>query len=304
MTTGNVARPKNGNPVYRLCDALLRRVLRTIPPSEFAEKCALWWGYRFRPAPRVSKLRSGPLIETNHTDHLQLLIYYLGTFEPHCLPYLRGCVAEGGTIIDVGANIGFYTLESAVLVGETGRVIAIEAAQSHVRTLNRNIELNAMQNVAVVETAVGNSRGQATLARSSEDNLGMFSLGSGGDVDAHLVAIRTIDELLEEQGTDGVDLIKMDIEGSEFNALQGAKMTLRKYQPAILIELNDTALRRCGSSSRDVVQLLHEMNYQGWRINRNSAELIIDGDDVGEFDECIFLSRDREVLAEKLGLKK
>jgi FkbM family methyltransferase len=168
----------------------------------------------------------------------------------------------------------------------------------------QNIELNAFQNVSVVETAVGNFRGQATLARSGEDNLGMFSLGSGSRFDAHVVSLRTIDELLEEQGIHGVDLIKMDIEGSEFNALQGAKMTLQKYQPAILIELNDTALRQCGSSSRDVVQLLHEMNYQGWKINRNSAELIVDGDDVEEFNECIFLCRDSEALTEKLGLKK
>jgi FkbM family methyltransferase len=304
MTTTSFARPKNANPIYRLCDALLRRVLRTLPPSEFAEGCALWWGYQFRPAPRVSKLRSGPLIQTDHTDHLQLLIYYLGTFEPHCLPYLRGCVAEGGTIVDVGANIGFYTLESAVLVGETGRVIAIEAAPSHVRTLTQNLALNELQNVSVVETAVGNSRGQATLARSSEDNLGMFSLGSGSHFDAHVVSLTTIDELLEEQGISRVDFIKMDIEGSEFNALQGAQMTLRKYRPAILIELNDAALRRCGSSSRDVVQLLHKMNYQGWKINRNSAELIAYNDDVGDFNECLFLCRDGEALAEKLGLKK
>jgi FkbM family methyltransferase len=185
-----------------------------------------------------------------------------------------------------------------------GRVIAVEAAPSHIRTLTQNLALNELRNVSVVETAVGSSRGQATLARSSEDNLGMFSLGSGSQFDSHVVSLRTIDELLEEQDIHQVDFIKMDIEGSEFDALQGAKMTLQKYQPSILIELNDEALRRCGSSSRDVVKLLHEMNYQGWKINRHSAELIVDGDDVEEFNECIFLSRNSEALAEKLGLKK
>ena len=132
----------------------------------------------------------------------------------------------------------------------------------------------------------------------------MFSLGSGGHFDAHIVSLSTIDELLEEQGVHGVDFIKMDIEGSELNALHGARMTLRKYRPPILIELNDAALQRCGSSSREVVQLLHEMNYQGWKINRNSTELIADSNDVKEFNECIFLYRHSEELAAKLGLKK
>lgn len=56
------------------------------------------------------------------------MIYYFGTFEPHCLSYLQRCVDKGGTIVDVGANIGVYTLESSLIVGQTGRVIAIEAA--------------------------------------------------------------------------------------------------------------------------------------------------------------------------------
>ncbi|WP_334358728.1 MULTISPECIES: FkbM family methyltransferase [unclassified Bradyrhizobium] len=304
MTTPTRVRPKNEILVYRAIDNLLRYCLRKLPPTKRIEAIALWWGYRFQPAPRLSRLRSGSLIETTHADHLQLLIYYLGTFEPYCMPFVRGCVSPGGTIVDVGANIGVYTLEGAAAVGATGRVISIEAAPLHAKALSHNIELNGLTNVSVIETAVGRSRGEATLARLSKDNLGMFSLGANGDVEATVVTVRTIDELLEEYGVRSIDLIKMDIEGSEYNALLGAERIIRTARPAILIELNEPALRSCGSSSRDVRRLLHGMDYRGWKIGRSCVKPLTNENDMIECDECIFIPRDNQTLIAKLGLEE
>ena len=178
---------------------MLRYGLRLLPAWTWTERVALWWAYRFRPAPCVAKLRSGALIQVDPTDYLQLMIYYLGTFEPHCLPYLQGCAGKGGTIVDVGANIGVYTLESSLAVGPTGRVISIEAAPSHVQAIRKNIQLNAMSNVLLIETAVGDSVGQATLTRPRGSNLGMFTLGPVSGDETHTVAVRPIDDLLEER---------------------------------------------------------------------------------------------------------
>jgi FkbM family methyltransferase len=299
----SVKRPKNANPIYKMFDAFLRRLLRVLPPSESMERLALWWGYRFQPAPRLSRLRSGPLIQTTHTDHLQLLIYYLGTFEPYCLPYLRNCISEGGTVVDVGANIGVYTLESAVSVGRSGRVIAIEAAPSHAKSLRENIQLNALQNIHVAETAVGAFPGRATLTRSNKDNLGMFSLGEIDGDETHTVSLTTIDDLLDGYNISALDLMKMDIEGSEYNALRGAERTIKKYHPAILIELNDVALKACGSSTGEVIRLLYELNYRGWEIRRGSVRGILDDTVLtGACCECVFICRNSQSLMQKLGL--
>ena len=156
---------KNKQPAYRAIDAILRSSLRALPLCTWTERSALWWGYRFQPAPCVVKLRSGGLIQVNPTDYIQLMIYYFGTFEPHCLSYLQRCVDKGGTIVDVGANIGVYTLESSLIVGRTGRVIAIEAAPLHVKAIKDNIKLNKINNVSLIESAVGDSTGQVTLTR-------------------------------------------------------------------------------------------------------------------------------------------
>jgi FkbM family methyltransferase len=295
-------RRKKDYLAYRVVNWLLRHSLRALRVSLWTEKCALWWGYRYQPAPEVATLRSGPRIQITHADHLQLLIYYLGTFEPYCLPFLRGCAEKGGTVVDVGANIGFYTLESAVAVGSQGRVISIEAAPSHLESLNRNIELNGMKNVSVIGTAVGDAVGQAMLTLPRGDNLGMFTLGDVEGEETYLVAIDTMDHLLEHQNIHSIDLIKMDIEGSEFKALRGAARIFEKFRPSLLIELNEMALRRCGSSTQAVKGLLNDMGYRGWRIGRESVEMMADESAGDGCDEFLFIHLAKKSLIQKLNL--
>jgi FkbM family methyltransferase len=295
-------RRKNKYLAYRGVDWLLRHGLRVLPVSLWSEKCALWWGYRFQPAPGVATLRSGARIQIAHADHLQLLIYYLGTFEPYCLPFLRGCAGKGGTVVDVGANIGFYTLEGAVAVGSQGRVISIEAAPSHLECLKHNIELNELNNVSVIGSAVGDATGHATLTLPRGDNLGMFTLGEVEGEETHLVEINTIDDLLEKQSIQSLDLVKMDIEGSEFRALRGAARTFQKFRPSLLIELNEVALHRCGSSTQAIKELLHEMGYRGWRIGRDSVQIMADDDVSNGCDECLYIHLANQSLMQKLGL--
>jgi FkbM family methyltransferase len=294
-------RAKNQYLTYRIVDCFFRHALRALPVSLWTEKCALWWGYRFKPAPAEAMLRSGAKIQIDHVDHLQLLIYYLGTFEPYCLPFLRGCAGRGGTVVDIGANIGFYTVESAVAVGSEGRVISIEAAPRHLESLKRNIELNQMKNVSVIGSAVGDAAGHATLTLPRGDNLGMFTLGEAEGDETHSVEIDTIDNLLERRNIQSVDLIKMDIEGSEFVALRGAARTFQKLRPSLLIELNEVALRRCGSSTQAVKGLLREMGYCGWLIGRDSVEVVTDGVG-GGCDECLYIHLSNQQLIQKLGL--
>jgi len=293
---------KNQYVIYRVVDWFLRHVLRALPVSLRTEGYALWWGYRFKPAPRVVSLRSGARIHISRTDHLQLLIYYLGTFEPHCLSYLRRCVSRGGTVVDVGANIGLYTLESAVVVGNEGRVISIEAAPSHLQSLRQNIELNGLKNVSVIGSAVGEAAGRATLTLPRGDNLGMFTLGKADGDETYMVTVDTIDDLLNKQNIQSLDLVKMDIEGSEFKALLGAVRTLEKFRPSLLIELNEVALRRCGSSTHEVKKMLGEIGYRGWRLKRNSVEAITDNDVGGGCEECLYIHSSKEPLMRKLGV--
>jgi FkbM family methyltransferase len=281
--TDAVISPKNANPLYQTIDIALKTVLRRLPASELTERIALWWGYRFRPALSVVRLRSGALIQTTHVDHLQLLLYYLGSFEPHCIDAMREHVKPGDTILDVGANIGLFTIEGAKAIGPSGNVIAIEAAPSHANSVRTSARLNKMSNVEVVAVAVGDSDGVATLTLPRDTNFGMFTLGNVEGDESFDVPVRRIDDIVAGRK---VDFIKMDIEGSEYRALVGAEQTL-KSRPPILIELNEAALNACGSSARQVKEFLFVRGYKG-RIVGQGRPITLE--QVHACDECLFIS--------------
>jgi FkbM family methyltransferase len=281
-------RPKSSNPVYAAVNFGLRGLLRRIPPSSLVERAALWWGYRYQPAPAFAELRSGARLAVTENDHLQILLYYLGTFEPQSIRLMKRVVRPGTIALDVGANIGFFTVEAAMAVGPSGRVIAIEAFPPHARTVRRNVELNSFCNVDVISSAVGEADGVATLTLPTGANHGMFTLGTIAGADSGEVPVKRIDDILEQQGVRSVDFIKMDIEGSELRALKGAANTLRSNHPPILIELNEAALIGCGTSSSEVKELLYSLGYKGWLVGRGRLVPIPASQRVHDCDECFF----------------
>lgn len=102
---------KNDMLVFRAADLVVRAILRLMPPTDTAIHLALSWGYRFDPKPHTFRLRSGLLFRYPKTDFIPLLLSYVGTFEPGVIKLLRQLLKRGDTVLDVGANIGFHTLE-------------------------------------------------------------------------------------------------------------------------------------------------------------------------------------------------
>src|SRR5262249_49339909 len=149
--------------------------------------------------------------------------------------------------------------------------------------------------------AVGASAGMATLTLADGGNLGMFTLGAGSGEEVCRVAVRSIDSLLEEHGISSVDLIKMDVEGSEYRALRGAANTLERCRPSLLIELNEEALRGCQSSTEQVKSFLRDLGYRGWLLGRKTLQPIPENQVNHYCDECLFIHRQKTSLIRKLG---
>ena len=164
-------------------------------------------------------------------------------FEPEILAALQRWVRRGDTVVDIGANIGYFTAHLARLVGADGCVHAFEPDPANFALLAENMRANKLTWVQLHQAAVGAQAGQATL-HISEYNGGMHRLydsvcctGPGLDV-----AVRTVDQLLAGSR---IDLIKIDIEGYEPAALMGAQACLRanpemkivsEYCPASMLE--------------------------------------------------------------------
>ncbi len=130
----------------------------------------------------------------------------------------------------------------------------------------------------------------------------MFTLGSVNGSKFN-IEIDTIDRLLEPFAMTSVDILKMDIEGSETRALRGATRTLEKFRPTILVELNEKALSACGSSSHEVKMLLSDLGYRGWIIERSRLREIADPKAAHGCDECLFIHRENSLLMKELKLR-
>ncbi|MBZ0146388.1 MAG: FkbM family methyltransferase, partial [Pseudorhodoplanes sp.] len=160
--------------------------------------------------------------------------------EEHML-ILRRFLRSGMTVFDIGANIGYYVLIERDLIGEAGHIVAIEPSPSNVELLRRNLELNAVTNVTLLEMGVSNRAGQQTFHLSHQSNLNTFH--PIGSVVPHLnervieVEIESVPGMVRRVGR-VPDLIRMDVEGHEVEIIEGLLPAIEagKMAPMILFE--------------------------------------------------------------------
>lgn len=154
---------------------------------------------------------------------------------------VKHSVLPGMTIIDIGANIGYYTLLTASLVGPSGRVFAHEPFPPNYEDLSRNVAINKLQErVKTYPIAVADKEGEATFFLGESDNLGSLEkLREARNPDAKTIKVKTttIDTIAKTAGQ--VDFLRMDIEGAECQVFDGMSETFRQtIPPRILFEVH------------------------------------------------------------------
>jgi FkbM family methyltransferase len=156
-------------------------------------------------------------------------------------PFWRELVRPGMTVVDVGANKGQMALIFAQLVGPTGHVVAIEPAPRECGSLARNVQLNRLAHVTVLQVAAGEAHEDLAFAyatdRPTQGKL-MSVEESYRVATAEIISVRTapLDDLVA--GLAAIDLIKIDTEGAAAVVLKGAKRTLDQQSPTVYLELH------------------------------------------------------------------
>jgi FkbM family methyltransferase len=184
-----------------------------------------------------------------------------GVFEPFESEWVAQEVRPGDVVLDIGANIGYFTLLFARLVGPHGRVFAFEPDPANFELLRRNVAANGYRNVELVPSAVSDRTGPARLFRCA-DNAGDHRAYDSAD-GRHAVAIEAVelDRYLDRPGL-RIDFVKMDIQGSEWRALRGMHGLLRRHpRLKMILEFWPVGLRRCGSSAAALLDLLAEEGF-------------------------------------------
>lgn len=182
--------------------------------------------------------------------------FVMGTHDPVTQVAIKSLLQPGMTFYDVGANVGFFSVIAARLVGPGGRVVAFEPLPANARAIRHNAELNGFTQIDAREQALGGSDGEASFMLSAEPTWGKLS-SAGKAPDRHtgttVVAVRRLDGLIEQEGLPPPDVMKIDVEGAELEMLAGAERTLRACRPVILMELHGT--------NREVAEKLAALNY-------------------------------------------
>lgn len=204
-------------------------------------------------------------------DSLKLSLF--GVYEPFETSLLERYVRPGDVVLDVGANIGYYTLLLARLVGPNGRVHAFEPEPSNFALLEKNVRENGYQNVVLHQAAVGEASGTTQLFLS-ETNLGDHQLGGAGNgrraVDVRQV---NIDEILADEERP-ISFVKLDIQGAETGALRGMERALKRAgRLTIFTELWPEGLRRCGSDAETYLRLLQSHALSLYEVDEDRREL-------------------------------
>lgn len=193
-----------------------------------------------------------------------------GVYEAEVLDFAFGRLGPGAVVVDVGANIGAFTLPVAKEMGASGCLIAIEASPRVFPYLQRNVTLNELSNVRLVQCAAfDRDRQTVPFYEAPIDRFGKGSLGAHYHAGPISVLTRTLDSILSEQQVGRVDLIKIDVEGSEAVAFQGAEKLLTGDRPPVIVfEFCDWAEESVSGGRVGYAQrLLRDWGYHIWRLN-------------------------------------
>jgi len=153
-----------------------------------------------------------------------------GIREPMMTEIMQREIHYGDVVVDIGANIGYYVLQESRLVGDKGRVFAIEPVQSNLKLLGQNLVLNRVKNTIAYRCAVGDRNGESQMGISSHRNLcSVNGNGKRGHIGYEKVSMTTLDDFMRDKPWP--QMVRMDVEGYEVEVLRGMTRMLQSGKP-------------------------------------------------------------------------
>lgn len=230
---------------------------------------------RDRARQRVVRARFGAWFTVDTQDLIQRYLYMFGIWEPHMTWWLQGRLRPGDTFIDVGANIGYYSVLASQLVGDGGRVVAIEASPAFHRKLQQQVRINGCENIRAVNGAVSDERRMLTFVLASSANMGANSIVpyDGPAESSFEIEALPLSEILTAAEIDSARVIKIDVEGAEGPVVRGLAPMLDKLRPdaEITVEVTPERMAQLGDSVGELLATMREHGFHVYRLANDYA---------------------------------
>jgi FkbM family methyltransferase len=208
----------------------------------------------------IRRLRGYPLsLKFKSATYQGRFLYYRGIYEERVIRELAKRLSPSMTFVDVGANVGLYTVIAGHLLSR-GRVIAIEPQPDLCSILRENVALNQLSNVKVHECALGQESHRADLFQVSRTNDGQATLkpGGGQTFGSIAVSVRAPKEIIDGP----IQGMKIDVEGGELDVLRGFADVFQRGVPSfIFLECIEAHLQRFGDSTEDLLEFLRDFGF-------------------------------------------
>lgn len=225
--------PGHTGNVGRDIDALVRSYISSL---EFMRRADTLSGHQLNEKIQLKRTKDFAIYVQEEDEQVGRHVLR-DSYEPNVTTVFRRYVRPGMQVLDIGANIGYFTMLSASLVGPSGGVFAIEPNPDSVKLLEASRRENGYENVRIFQVAAGRAPGLLVLNRASSNAM----TSAVPEAVSHLVRSTTvpsfrIDDLVPSDVK--IDFIKIDVEGAEYNALLGARALIARSRPTIVSEFS------------------------------------------------------------------
>ncbi|MDR0631897.1 MAG: FkbM family methyltransferase [Holosporaceae bacterium] len=232
-----------------------------------------WWKYLRLKKPITMKWIDDLILRIHPGSEVFRSLFVRGIYDPNLVVVIDSLLPQGGVFLDIGANMGYVSLLASRKVGEKGKVFALEPSSRDFRRLVDNVNINGLGNIIFPHRlAASDKNTKMKLLIASEERNFLNTSGSEisfkgvEKVGTEEVAALPLDAFVENEKIKRIDVIKLDIEGSELYALKGAKNTIERYHPAIILGVNHRALKICETDCSELQKSIDEMKYHIYRI--------------------------------------
>jgi FkbM family methyltransferase len=201
--------------------------------------------------------------------------YWLGTYEMNLQQVIRDWVKPGMVAYDVGANIGYVSLLLAKRVGENGQVLSFEPLPANQDRLQKNVALNPNMNVRLISKAVSEKEGETTFLVHASGGMGKLQGFAGQKADyENKIQVETVslDGFVYKEKNAVPNIIKIDIEGGEVQALKGMPRLFKEAKPILLIELHGH------EAAEDTLAILHKAGYNLYFMRSGYQKIVVPKD--------------------------
>jgi len=203
-----------------------------------------------------------------YKDSILSRLIYDG-FEKEEIKYVISELKEGDFFIDIGTNIGLFSLFASKIIGDKGKIICFEPSPSTFSRLVENVQLNDFKNLNLRNIGLSNREEEMTfyVSNNGYDAWNSFAPTKDNKLESSIqVAVSTLDIELEEIDKSKIKLVKIDVEGWEKFVLEGGQDFLIKFNPIVMIEFTEENTFNAGYPVHDIYDIMQNYGYEWFRI--------------------------------------